>query len=278
MATFPWQFLRGLAGVCCVAGLAAPSAAQSLGDATSTLAAQQAVSHATPAVTVAPAVLVLGPVTAGAGSKGMAAVAPASRSAAFDGRVVALQPFGVVDAALLLATANVLHRNYQLDVKVLPPRPLPRSAFFPARRRYRGERLIQDLEARTPSVFAKVLGITGSDVSVTKGSIFDWGVLGVSGLAGRAAVVSTWRMRRGAPAELVRKRLEQVATHELGHTFGLPHCATPGCIMNDACGTVRVVDASSGSFCPRCRRRLEAAMRNAGASPGGGAPATPGSG
>ncbi len=240
MTIIRWQFLHALLAAGCVLGLAAPCLALATpGTGPAVTLARPA--PGTPAVQVSPA---------------------------FDGRVVALQPFGVVDAALLLATARVLHHACQVDVQLLPARALPRRAFYAARHRYRGDRLIDDLEAHTPATFAKVLGITASDLSVTNGRIFDWGVLGVAGLAGRAAVVSTWRMRRGASPDLVRRRLEQVATHELGHTYGLPHCDTPGCIMNDAKGTIRVVDGSSGSFCPRCRRRLELAMRNASATPG----------
>ena len=47
-----------------------------------------------------------------------------------------------------------------------------------------------------------------------------------------------------------------VAGHEIGHTFNLPHCATPRCMMNDAGGKVKVVDDSTGELCPACREKL----------------------
>jgi predicted Zn-dependent protease len=48
-----------------------------------------------------------------------------------------------------------------------------------------------------------------------------------------------------------------VAAHEVAHALGLPHCAEAGCILNDADGNIRSVDAAAG-FCPRCHERLSA--------------------
>jgi len=175
--------------------------------------------------------------------------------------LVAIQPLGPVDAALIREVTRSISATFAARVRVMPAGPLPAAAFYPPRRRWRGERILDHLDATRPAGAVKVLAVTSCDVSVTKGAHADWGVLGVAELGGPAAVVSVHRMgRAGAP---VAQRLGRVATHELGHAMGLPHCRTPGCVMNDACGSIRTVDRSSGEFCPACRARLRGLLRDA---------------
>ena len=171
--------------------------------------------------------------------------------------VVAIQPLGEVDPVLIRRLSEHLQALLAAQVIVLPVRALPGSAYYPPRKRYRGERILQDLEACGPARVTKIIGVMSRDLSATKREIYDWGILGIAGLSRRAAVVSIHRLaRHRAQHALLERRLSQVATHELGHTFGIPHCPTPRCVMNDACGSMRTVDRSSGKFCATCRRRM----------------------
>jgi archaemetzincin len=171
--------------------------------------------------------------------------------------IVAIQPLGCMDRGLVDAVAERIEESFAVSVVVLPGKPLPQSAFYRLRSRYRGEQLLDWLNAHKPPRVWKILGLMSCDLSVTKGQVYDWGVMGVSALSRPAGVVSVYRLRGShAPASLVARRAGQVAVHELGHTFGLPHCGAPRCIMNDAKGGIGPVDASSGSFCSECRRRL----------------------
>jgi archaemetzincin len=190
----------------------------------------------------------------------------AARSAALP--IVAIQPLGRVDAELIRATAERLASTFAVRVIVLEERPLPRSAFYAPRQRYRGDKILECLAEMAPREIDKVVGVMSEDLSATRGANYDWGVLGLSGLGGRAAVVSVHRMgRHGAPPDLVARRMGRVAVHELGHALGLPHCPSPGCIMNDAKGTIRTVDRSSGRFCPACSRSLRGTLRPVSPSP-----------
>jgi archaemetzincin len=170
---------------------------------------------------------------------------------------VALQPLGDVDSNLLREVADHLRCSAVVDVTVLPEENLPEAAYAAPRQRYRAEALLAFLDSRTPSMYSRVIGITRNDIGAPKGEIPDWGVLGVAELSGRPGVVSTHRLKsRGASDTLARKRLENVVLHELGHTLGLAHCTTKGCVMQDADGSIAPVDESSGHFCAACAARL----------------------
>ena len=175
---------------------------------------------------------------------------------------IALQPLGTLDPRVARAVCARVRSTFAAEVVLLPAKPLPSASFYRPRMRYRGERIIDWLEATKPREVTKILGLMSSDLSVTKGRVYDWGVMGVAGLSRAPGVVSTHRLGgRSVSSELMTKRACQVSVHELGHTFGLPHCSTPGCIMNAAEGGIAAVDHSSGEFCPHCRALLGELLR-----------------
>jgi archaemetzincin len=127
------------------------------------------------------------------------------------------------------------------------------TAYYPARKRYRAERLLTYLNQRMPKNGWRILGLTDVDISTTKDRFPDWGVMGLGELPGTATVISSFRCRKKArnPAHAI-ERLAKVAVHEIGHTLGLPHCPTHGCLMEDAMGKVTTTDRER-DFCLLCR-------------------------
>lgn len=162
-----------------------------------------------------------------------------------------------MEPTLVHAVANRIEQTFAVDVLVLPVKPLPASAFYQPRKRFRGERVIHWLQLAKPPRATAILGLMSRDLSATKGNIHDWGVMGIASPSRATGVISTHRLgRHRASASLVTLRAGQVALHELGHSLGLPHCRAPRCIMNDAHGGIASVDRSSGRFCRSCRMMI----------------------
>jgi len=184
------------------------------------------------------------------------------------GAVIAIQPLGKrLPKADVDMVEDALIRFYGRPVRILPRVPLPQSAYYAPRRRYRAEKLLEYLEERRPADALQILGLTAADISTTKGAHKDWGVLGLASIDGTVGVISRYRAKKRSKGNLhTRHRLSKVAVHEIGHTLGLEHCPTVGCLMEDAKGSVLTSDREY-DLCPRCRAQLKALGKSIPADP-----------
>ena len=173
-------------------------------------------------------------------------------------RTVQLMIFGSFPSDLIPEIERALRE--QLQVQVLPTitRALPQKAYYAPRKRYRAEKLLVALEREQEKDISQ-LGMTEVDISTTKGKHKDWGVFGISMLGGTSSVISTHRSKRDQPrTELYRFRVVSTAVHEVGHMLGLDHCVEARCVMNDAEGSIKNVDDSTGTLGPKCSKLLDA--------------------
>jgi archaemetzincin len=198
-------------------------------------------------------------------------VALAGRAAASEpAPLIVLQPLGAqIPPAELETVAAALTAFYAVRLETRAPLALPKRAFYPVRKRYRAEKLLDYLVHQGSAEARVTLGLTSVDISTTKPPHEDWGILGLATLDGKSAVLSSFRCHRGAknPAH-VRARFAKTAVHELGHSFGLEHCKTPGCIMHDGEGSVLTTDTEH-DLCADTRARLSSAglLRSGAISP-----------
>lgn len=173
-------------------------------------------------------------------------------------RALYLQPLGAeLPAADVELVVRALRAFYGLDVRTLPRVELPAAAYYKPRQRYRADKLLDFLAPRLPADGVRILGLTAADISTTKGRVYDWGVLGLGSLDGASGVLSSFRChKRSRGDEHARQRLAKVAVHETGHTLGLDHCTTFGCLMHDGEGSVLTTDTEY-DLCGRCRSELQ---------------------
>ena len=131
--------------------------------------------------------------------------------------------------------------------------PIPDHSFEAERNQYHSTKILKELVRGAPPDSLKVLGVIEKDLCIP---ILTF-VYGEAQLNGIGALVSLARLRQefyGLPPDhaLLRARAIKEAVHEIGHTFGLTHCADHACPMSLS-NHVRQVDTKGAALCSRCR-------------------------
>ena len=149
--------------------------------------------------------------------------------------------------------AASLVRTFRIPCQIRPEIFDPAFALDNGRNQYYSTSILQRME-RACDADARNLGVTTCDLYVPVLTF----VFGEAQLDGNCAVVSTARLSDeyyGLPSNpaLLCERLVKEAAHELGHTFGLRHCADWRCVMSSSHGVERL-DVKGVEFCKECRR------------------------
>lgn len=169
--------------------------------------------------------------------------------------IVILQPLHFADTATLAFLKDSIEQFYPVTIEIAMPKRFPLNTYYKPRNRYRADSTIKWLKQIKPVSAITIVGLTHQDISVTKGTQADFGVMGLGYKPGDACVVSTYRLKKTAKsARHLRERLFKVVAHEMGHNFSLDHCADQQCIMVDAEAKMKLDDIKG--LCNSCKQKL----------------------
>ena len=161
---------------------------------------------------------------------------------------ILIQPFEDVKPKQLAEISENIRKIYP-KIKILKPIKFPQNTYYEPRNRYRADSIIKYLRTKTPNNCV-TLALTNKDISVTKGKVADFGVMGLGYRPGNACVASSFRLNPKNKNE----QLYKIAIHELGHTQGLKHCPDKTCFMRDAEGKNPTNEEKD--FCQNCKKVL----------------------
>lgn len=139
-------------------------------------------------------------------------------------------------------------------------------AYDAQRKQYLSSAILEKLRTIKKSECERLLVIVCVDLYVP-GLNF---VFGEADFQTKMALISTTRLREefyGLPDNEQSKMVSEVeplfiervtkeAVHELGHTYGLPHCANRKCVMHFS-NSLGDTDYKSYLFCEDCKKRIK---------------------
>ena len=169
-------------------------------------------------------------------------------------RFIYVVPLGDISIDYLEGIAESIEEQFGLPVKITANQGVPDYALDVARQQYNSNLILQKLITEPVPDGLRILGVTNVDLF---NPIFSF-VFGEAQFKGKGAVISSYRLignpdnesRLGCPPLI--SRLEKEAIHELGHTFGLRHCADRDCVMQYSVG-LECADRKFSFFCRACR-------------------------
>lgn len=112
--------------------------------------------------------------------------------ASFEPTAFIIQPFNGIDTNDLNYVTTEL-RKIIPSIKINASQPIPATAYYAARGRYRADSIIRILSASSKENEV-IIGLTLFDISTNKAEIKDWGVMGLGYCPGKACVASSFRL------------------------------------------------------------------------------------
>lgn len=130
-------------------------------------------------------------------------------------------------------------------------------AYHPRRKQYSSSTILDGLKTIKNKECDRLLTIVDVDLYMPELNF----VFGEADFQVKIAVISTVRLPRrfyGLPKDnqLFLERVTKEAIHELGYTYGLPHCSDQKCMMHFS-NSLRDTDFKSYSFFQNCKKKLE---------------------
>jgi archaemetzincin len=158
-----------------------------------------------------------------------------------------------MDRSFLETLCDGLKKTFDQDCMIQKSMKPPAFARVTGSNRYIGARLLEALPIQKDEL---VLGITRLDLSMIG---YEY-TSGLSDLPNHRAIISVFRLQ-SSPAEKLENgeqftdRVIKRAIHELGHSFGLPHCDDTQCVMHYS-DTPEDMDGKSCLLCEKCEAAI----------------------
>lgn len=127
----------------------------------------------------------------------------------------------------------------------------PEYAFNKDRGQYHCNAIMRRLVTLMEPGHTMVMGVADVDLFVPDSPF----VLGEADRESHSAVVSLARLRPGADAEQLRRRVQTEVVHQAGHLVGLSYCEEPRCVMFFS-QTPQDCDRKQQGLCNMCRNEL----------------------
>jgi len=143
---------------------------------------------------------------------------------------------------------------FDSETLLLPPRAVDSRWRNARRTQYNADTIVAKLSEQVPPSSLGLFGLMGSDLY---GLDLNF-VFGEALLERRAGIYSVHRFGRD-PKMLLRRALK-LASHEIGHLFGIQHCIIYECVLNGTNSLVET-DRRPLHLCPVCLAKLKWNLR-----------------
>lgn len=169
---------------------------------------------------------------------------------------IVLKPIGEIADYVLARLQERLATIFGCPLEIVPQSLDLTKAYDARRGQYLAGNIIEWLKMQRRAKGEKVLGIVDADLYAPHLNF----VFGQADTASEVAVISLCRLKQefyGLPEdrELFLERVAKEAVHELGHIFGLGHCADSRCVMYFS-NSLDDTDWKQAAFCVRCQPKL----------------------
>ena len=169
-------------------------------------------------------------------------------------KTIYIQPLGTVSPEYIAFVKKSVKAFYGYDCVVKSQKEITDDMLSPIKKRIDANKALLNNKSND-----NLLIITEKDICHKKDiKNPEWGVFGLGLRPGKTCIISTFRLRKNVSKQKTLERLEKVALHEIGHNLGLNHCTNDKkCMMNDANGTIKQVDAEKIWFCEECMAQIK---------------------
>lgn len=166
---------------------------------------------------------------------------------------IVLYSFAHFSGELLETLSEAVQFEYRCKVRTRETYLDLTGYYDPKRRQYNGDSLLKWVDAMHTAGSVKLVGLFNVDIFIP---ILTY-IFGQAQFGGRTAIASVYRLKNERYGmkngeQIVIERFTKEVIHELGHTFGLPHCYDPRCVMRSST-YVEDIDQKDRGLCKKCR-------------------------